>query len=351
MAKHIIFVVHGVGKQDANTWSASIAKQIRDMYSAYNISKDVPFDESFEVKPISYDGGFEKIRKRWRTDSAAVLKSMKDVGVDNSALKSISQLATVPAKDDFFGAFVMDVVLYKFFPTVREAVKTSVVDQLKQSIFDAQSGDVRDWSIIAHSLGTAVTHDALHAMFTTQVKGKTLQGITKARVLMMLANVSRLLEEDGVDAYRSFCRPGSTATEGVCRQFINAIHDWDPIPRPKEFRPLDDWPTVAARQEGRFTPVRINAFQSKNIHAFSHYLANPKVHVQLFRRLFQFATPEQVIPEVELQKASALYESTTPFGAFDGLQKTIKPLLLGEAPEWADVIKKYTAFFTALEDF
>jgi hypothetical protein len=351
MAKHVIFLVHGVGKQDPDTWSDSVQAQIRALYSAYDIAKTCPFDDFFEFQPVSYDDRFEKIRKRWRNDSSAVLGELKKQGLDSGALKAATNLAGAPAGDDVFGAFAMDVVFYKFLPPVAEAIRTQVASTLLKRVFDTDSGEIRDWSIVAHSLGTAVTHDTLHALYTSKVQGKTFAGLTKARVLMMLANVSRLLEEDDVDVYRSQCRPGAGAAEGVCRYFINAIHEWDPIPSPKQFRPLDDWPTLKARQQGRFIPVSINAFQQKNIHAFTHYLANPRVHVPFFQRLFQFDTPEQVISESEALKVRMHFEASTPFGAFEKLQKSLKGLQLTESATWKQVITTYNGFSETLKEF
>lgn len=351
MSRHIIFLVHGVGTHDPKTWSDTVQAQLRATYSAYGIAKALPFDDCFEFKPITYDDRLEKIRTRWKTDAEDVLAKLADGGLNAPAVKALANVAAAPADDGPLGTAAMDVVLYRFFPTVAEAIRTEVVDAILSSVFDEEAGESREWSIVAHSLGTAVTHDALHALYTSTVHGQAFAGLSKARVVMMLANVSRLLEEKKVDVYRSTCRPGAAATDGVCRYFINAIHDWDPIPKPREFRPVDDWPSIQARMEGRFVPVRINAFQHKNIHAFTHYLANPKVHVPFFRHLFKFGLPEQVINAKEYDNAVALFESQTPFGTFEALQQKLKPLQLGEAASWKDLINAFSRFAAAVKGF
>ena len=134
----------------------------------------------------------------------------------------------------------------------------------------------------------------------------------------------------------------------MCRHYINAKHDWDPFPRPKEFKPLDDWPDVATRKEGRYVPITINAFQHKNIHGFSHYLSNPKVHVPLFRRLLPI---EGVISDDELSTASALYESATPLGQFEALQQSLKKFQIAEEATWAQIISAFEDCVDTVEKF
>ncbi len=278
-----------------------------------------------------------------------MLKTLTDNGLQKGAATELAKIGAAPGKEDeFLSTHVLDVVLYKFVPMVAEEARTIVGKRVLETLLDAPDVDRPRWSMIAHSLGTAVAHDALHALFTQGVGGRTLAGLTKADVLMMVANVSRLLEEKSVDVYKSVVHPGALPADGVCRYFINAKHDWDPIPRPREFKPLDDWPDLRTRQEQRLLHVAINAFQSKNVHSLTHYLSNPKVHIELFRRLFPF---EGAIGPQEFDRAVAQHEAATPFGQFEALQQQLKKLQIADESSWREVIATFQDFFETVRTF
>ena len=348
MAKHVIFLVHGMG-EFAKGWSADIQKQIAAAYSTYAISKVLAFNDFYRFEEINYNQHFDKLRKKWRDDAKAVGAELKKGGLETSAVGKLTAAGgKAGTEDEFLSSHVLDVVLYRFVPMVAEAARTEVAKRILDTLVAAPALDPPRWSIVAHSLGTAVTHDALHALFTQGVKGQTLIGKTKADVVMMIANVSRLLEDPSVDVYKSVVRPSASPAEGICRYYVNARHEWDPIPIPKAFKPLDDWPDVPTRQEDRFRSVTINAFQHKNIHGFGHYLSNPKVHVALFNALVPM---KAAIPDDEAKEASMKFEASTPFGQFEGLQQAIKKFQIAEESTWAQVIAAYTGFFETLKAF
>jgi hypothetical protein len=348
MSKHVIFLVHGMG-DFAKGWSTDTQSHIKALYSAYDIASSFPFDNFFRFEEITYNSRFDSLRKQWRTDSAAVIEKLTEGGLQKSAAGDLAKLGAVPGKEEeFLSTHVLDVLLYKFVPMVAEEARTIVGKRILETLLDLPDLDRPRWSIIAHSLGTAVAHDSLHALYTQGFGGRTLSGVTKADVLMMVANVSRLLEEKKVDVYKSVVKPNALPAEGVCRHYINAKHDWDPIPRPKEFKPLDDWPDIRTRQEARFVHVAINAFQTRNVHSFTHYLSNPKVHVALFRRIFPI---EGVISDQELAKAVSQHEAATPFGQFEALQQQLKKLQIADEAPWREIIKTFQDFFETIKAF
>lgn len=348
MAKHVIFLVHGMG-DFAKGWSDDIQQQIAAAYSTYNIAKFIPFKDHFQFEEINYNERFDKLRKQWRDDSAAVGALLKEGGLETSAVNKLTSVAAAAgAEDQFLSSHVLDVVLYRFVPTLAEASRNTVAKRIMDTLAAAPALDQPTWSVVAHSLGTAVAHDALHALFTQTVNGQTLAGKAKAHLVMMVANVSRLLEEAKVDVYKSAVRPGGANTDGVCGHYINARHEWDPIPIPKAFRPLDDWPDVVTRAEKRYVQVAINAFQHKNIHGFEHYLSNPRVHIALFRKLVPMET---VISEEEADAAFKKYEASTPFGQFEQLQQSIKKFQIAEEASWKDIIAAFQGFFDTVKAF
>ena len=347
MAKHVIFLIHGMGTFTKG-WSEDTQKQISSLYATYNISKQLPFDELFRFEEITYNGRFDTLRKQWKDSAAAVLKELKKGGLPDAAANDLANTEAGSTTEEFFGSHVLDVLLYRFIPQVAEEARALVAKRI-QDVISPKTGDLPRWSVIAHSLGTSVTHDSLHAMFTQQVNGRTLLGLTKAQAVVMVANVSRVLEQDTVDVYKSVVHPG-LFENGICDNYVNVFHEWDPFPRPKAFRPLADWPDVATRQSRpeRFVSAAINAFQHKNVHALSHYLSDPKTHVPIFRALLPI---EGAISDDELRKASAIHEAATPFGQFEALQKELKKLQIAEESSWKQVIQAFKGFFATINEF
>jgi len=347
MAKHVIFLIHGMGSFSKD-WSADTQKQISSLYATYNIATQLPFDDLFRFEEITYNGRFDKLRKQWKDGAAGVLRELKKGGLPESAAKDLANTEADSTTEEFFGSHVLDVLLYRFIPQVAEEARTLVSKRI-QEVIASGSGDTPRWSVIAHSLGTAVAHDSLHAMFTQKVEGRSLQQLTKAQAVIMVANVGRLLEQNSVDVYKSVVCPGF-AEHGTCDFYLNIWHEWDPFPRPKAFRPLNDWPDVATRQlrPERFVAAPINAFQHKNVHALSHYLSDPKAHVPILRALSPMAG---AITDEELRKASAAHEAATPFGQFEALQAELKKLQIAEEASWKEIIATFKGFFATIRKF
>jgi len=164
----------------------------------------------------------------------------------------------------------------------------------------------------------------------------------------MLANVSRLLENtdffgaDG-DVYKSVVQPSSDPSKGACDYFIIVRHEWDPIPKPKMFRPTDDWPNSATRAQGRYVDVEINAIEQANVHDLAHYLKNPKTHVPLFRLL----TVPGLLDDAEAAAASQAYEDSTPLDKFKKEAKKLEKLSLPEAEQdWRNILQMLRDFFS-----
>src|SRR3569832_212360 len=281
MAKHIVFLVHGMGDTRPG-WSQDIQLLIRARYASYaQLNLLCPFDNNFQFCEINYNDKFDDRRRAWSENAQAVLKLLAQQGLDAGAIDLLTSYAAETGKDKFLTTHVLDVQLYRFIPHIGEQIRTSVQLQILQALTAQAENETINWSVITHSLGTAVAHDTLHAMY----RGGTLPpSITRPRVVAMIANVSRILQTDA-DVYAAGGGPGGEAAKGICDYFLNVRHRWDPIPVPRAFQPVADWPDDTTHRANRFLNLLVTPIEQKNVHDFAHYLKNAALHNHQFRAL------------------------------------------------------------------
>jgi hypothetical protein len=110
-----------------------------------------------------------------------------------------------------------------------------------------------------------------------------------------IANVSRLLFRGQGSLYeQTIVRPNLTGPRYV-RQFLNVRHVADPIPAPLCFAPKTWGPG--------YTELKVRHLRDPNVHAFTHYLANPRVSGALFRALL----PAPLLSQAEVDAVAAAY--------------------------------------------
>jgi hypothetical protein len=151
-------------------------------------------------------------------------------------------------------------------------------------------------AIIAHSLGTSVTHDALAYLTTHPIDGSgAYLSETGWRLdhLFMLANVSRVLSRLTTPFYRSTVRCEGAPGDGLpsVREYLNFRHSLDPILLVKAFKP--------AGWGSRYGDASVDHLLEWNVHGYEHYLRHPDVHVPILNRLLDY-------PITEAQRQSAV---------------------------------------------
>lgn len=344
MAKHVIFVVHGMGdfKED---WGGGVAKLLKQLYERYEIATLLPFDEQFVVRPLFYNDRFDKLRSDWETAAKAVLGKMSFAG-NLSALKKVTEWTESANKKDFLRTHILDVVLYRFVPTVADAVRARIRKQILEGIKDADT-----WSVIGHSLGTSVLHDALVWMFDPASPEAIEPEKFRFQTLAMVANVSRVLEQTEYgpiwDVYRSVVHPDVDRTRGVCNRFLNVWHTWDPIPVPKKFKALPDWPDRQTRQlPEAFQDIRIEELEAADkvtaVHDIEHYLRNPKFHIALFRSLMPMGG---VISAAEEKQARDEHTAANPISRVRKQLERLKDFRMSDEEEnWGVILAKLHEF-------
>jgi hypothetical protein len=283
-----IFVVHGMGHFE-DGWQKPIEDFLRGFCDQYAALGSLPFDKRFNVVPVVYDDVFREILATWQRQGEELLQVGQRFGTD-LVDQLVGWTQDAPGVDkNFFWSHAFDVILYRMFPTVREAVKVHVANAMFKELQDLASAE--NWSVIGHSLGTMVVHDTLHAWHTQAFgTGGTLGQHQRPLLVMMLANVSRILQtEPGVLSPESAVQPGK-----VCDYYFSAHHPLDPFTLLRPFKP-ELWPDRQSQESGAYRLIEVRHIQQLDIHDLLHYLRHPDVVISLLRtlRYSSFVTKEK----------------------------------------------------------
>lgn len=286
--RHKIFLVHGMGVYDGDTWAAEVKEVLVQAYANYPRLAAIDFDARFEIQMIHYDPIFQEIVTRWQTDAEALAPLGEELEPDINSL--VGWLRGAGKKDgNFIWSHAADVLLYRLSALVRERVKVHVAKQIVEGVSRQYEEHKKSlWSVIAHSLGTIATHDALDMLATGKVPDTPVNAfdprIEQAQVIAMVANVSRLLETV-VDVYDSTVKPGRAGQSGRnCLRFLNPRHFLDPFTIPQMFHP-QAWPDAETVAALRYRYIEVSHVHQANVHDICHYLKNPQVHIPLFQSL------------------------------------------------------------------
>jgi hypothetical protein len=272
--------------QFATGWEKDVVTQLRTFCDAYSRSGKGDFDKRFRIVPVDYSQLFLDILREWAKEK----KNQSDVETQVGS-ELVAKLMSWIADDgtvekSFFWSHVFDVITYRLLPTVRDAVQVRVALQLYEGSKDLDEDE--NWSVIAHSLGTAVTHDTLQTWYTQplddievgfEVPKTPRLGDHRAPFLVqMIANVSRVLQNQ-YDVFASDVRPGKG-----CDYYYTVYHPLDPFTILRPFLPTA-WPGPPSPDDYYHPKLEFDYIQQANIHDLAHYLRHPLVCIPLFRRL------------------------------------------------------------------
>jgi hypothetical protein len=349
MSKHVIFLLHGMGKHEKG-WSADAQNTLRESYQSYAKLTSFPFDDHFAFVELNYDFFFETLREEWKKDSDPLLNILEAKGVDSNLLPIIADLGGSTIDNNFFNTHILDVILYYFISLVRIPVRTDLgTQQIPEALKDDGSGtEVSKWSIICHSLGTIVGHDTLHAMFEPNNPVRLNPGNRGPSVGLFVANVGRLLQSD-FDVYQSMTRPSLHKSNGIFDYYLNSHHRLDPIPKPKPFKPPHEWLDGKTRQAStpRFLDIEITEVENPNVHDLVHYLRNPKVHIPFFRALWN---RQSMVSQTEEKRAIDEFDNHLPINSkLDAVKQELQKLTENGGMQLGDFLKTAKAFYEILK--
>jgi len=348
MAQHILFFIHGMGEHD-ETWHEAGLKQLKAAFMEYEFLKGMNFDELFMSVPVVYNDILKRTRERANADFAAFKTAvLADIEPADTAASSIETELDkysdlIGAGDDhFIWTHILDVILYRFANTIRMGIDVSVAEQITRTISQNAHSS---WSVLAHSLGTSVAHNAINSLHNTGFPDAPNGPIppldpleSRCNTLAMICNVSRLLQRSDAKVFETRVMPGSASAGRLCSHYLNARHKLDPFTVLKPFDP-DLWPDAATFSMDRYQHIRPSHlhFESNElprVHDFDHYLSNPRVHVPIFRSILGV----NIVPPDEYNLARARFDSEVRSQTLDKARAALESRMPAQSGNWRNLL-------------
>jgi hypothetical protein len=366
MPQHIIFLLHGMGqygkmedgkyKPDENGWFKDAKASLRTLYDRFikdEIVGEQTFDERFKIVEVEYESIMERFRFAW--DKQA--EGWSQLGFNHGVAGALTDFFQGNDATAFLWTHVADVGLY-LAPTVRVEVKTKVAANIFKALAAEQEAQNLDgWSVIAHSLGSAVAHDTLTDVRRMLDDDPAMAGgVWPPRTICMAANVSHVLTEDRDLLYSDILAPtGGTNPSG----YISCNHRLDPFTLVAPFAPdrgawiepsiryrdltgLSDYYLVKEVVGWAKDAANFEAFAAVVPHGFEHYMRQPRVVATLWpallgkapsatieatvreayradlREQVKAAVSEQLAKAIDKVKADVGASANTPLGQVGG---------------------------------
>ncbi len=302
----LLFLVHGMGRFEPS-WAKDVTARLMALPAdnGYRFFHDAGgLGKLVSIVPIRYDDVFSRHADSWGRSAAELEQASSKLGVGIPRIFGWLQKASETEKN-FFWTHVLDILLYRFFPIVTAEVRLRLQHQIAEVLLRAQQdGELAEVSVLSHSLGTAVTHDALALLGSRPLDTDAgpnhawMADNFKFANIFMCANVSRALETDQ-KVYDSVVHP---STGGVGPAYTEAYYSFhhclDPFPLVKPFAP-DGW------GENYISIEDCRKILEFDVHALTVCLEDPRVHVPLLRGMFGMFS----VTDAEFEAAKQRYDA------------------------------------------
>ena len=295
MAKPLVLIVHGMGTHSAASVLEEFRRGIDLALALYDDFTLADFDSAVDLQPVVYSDLIDDARHRIDRNAQSLSDALSGIGGDlnliSGAAETVNDVDRELGGDDFFNTHWLDVLLYRF-TLLSEPIQLTVAKAIADAL-DTQGRSPKDVHIVAHSLGTAVTHDALAKIYGAHRFAEPGVPSLNPRSsglgsVHQVANVSRLLETF-VQVNASLVRPGGRGCVGEFREYR---HQLDPFTVPRPFDPGNNGEWVSGSDfEFRYELLTASEVTQANTHALAHYLHNPKFHVPLLRTFWREFRP------------------------------------------------------------
>lgn len=356
MVKPILIAVHGMGNHTKESSKSKIRESLTECIKLYPGYEENKIEDFVQIKAVGYNDIFEKWRQKIAEDTSETLNQLSLSAPQLSLIKEGMRLHSNIKDDDNLYTHWLDVLFY--LSLIGEWVRISVAEQITQIYMDAlDKSNNPKISIIASSLGTAVIHDTLSKLYMGDIAGSEQSKKWKElkldankfslHSLFQIANVSPLLETFS-NPYTSIVRPGS---EGCCHFMYNFDHVLDPIPKLIPFKPdpNEGWISADEWVDRIFIGKTIYEITKVNVHQVEHYLANPNVHLRIFRTLIKGFK----VKKKDAKKVYSKYVQSTLQHNVKALRRALKEVSIADRnslKEIVDAFKKSAEIIKTYEE-
>lgn len=309
MAKPMLIIVHGMGQHTADSFKTEVIEGFKWAFNLYDDFAGKSPEKFVDIVPVAYNKFFDDFRQKMANEAKSISEHLEDLtGIDEMLEEALIELISFQAslgEDKFINTHWLDVFLYRF-TTLGERVRIELGREVSHAVGSVFGGASRV-HILGHSMGTALVHDCLAKLYNDNYKFGDLDNLSikshKLGSVHMVANTSRALQSF-VNVEDSIVKPGPN---GCCRYYREYRHSLDPITWPKSFNPTDNggWVSIEDWYFKRYELVRLTSVTNEhgNTHNVRHYLANPNVHRQLFKRVLGIKLTDEQITEGTLNYA------------------------------------------------
>lgn len=339
MSKHVVFVIHGMGTH-VDGWSDPGVKELKDNAKAIGFPQN--FSNDFEFVEINYDHLFIEYIEAHNKNAKKIETYMPTSLLgDKTLFRGLFQYAAGSLKnEDFVVSALGDVYLYRL-GDYQESVIAFVLKTITETL--AAKGNP-PWSVIAHSLGTRVIHDALDVFVKS---GSNIRTFGKPDALAMISNVVHLLAFKPSDLWKKTqVWPSDKVTKGACYRYVNALHPADPFTWIREFDPTPDWGNNAEyKGHYRRPDIQFKELTRANSHSFAGYLENPRVAASICWALGSGTTGKPEYDESRLTSRLAKYSEKTVGGNAEKVRKKAQKL------KQERDLSSFNEFVKALDEF
>lgn len=349
--KRVLFLAHGIGEFDDSEVNKPWWQKVRVVLD----QKVTKLVESPEINGAALRTAFDETvfvglnyDDRMRELVATMTARDQEFVARLKGIKGLGALAPVftgsKEKQNFLHTHVFDLLIYRTMPEHRGFIREDLKQEMREAFKLHGTAPETKYSVMAHSLGTVVMHDVLHELSANPREGVRLGSGFRLHNLFMIANTSALLR-DGYDPRTSNVRPKLAEFEaGYVERYWDFAHKLDPVAQFFSFRSyMKDLKKELLKG---FEFVTVDHFLEPNIHSYTHYLRDPRVHLRIFHGLYgEDVLPRQVIDQSDKEQKGGGVPDTLK-GVKSGAQK----LLQQEPRSLSTAIKRIVKFLKMIEE-
>lgn len=360
MQLHRILFIHGIGEH-ANEWlttteegdSESVSDQFFALLSGYPALKAVD-PKSVKLHSIHYDDEILKLFANW-ADQAKKLKeglSSSPILRDEAAwfTEAIDKANQAQQAGKWQFTHLMDLLMFAGSPSIQDRLVTYVGRQIIELV-KANPTDL--FSLVGHSMGTAMAHKVVQALYNEGVVDEngarqTLKGDFRLQCVTMIANTSYALSRDRATHYSGIARPSMSVGTGCCHKWINVNHRLDPVGlfMPFDYRRNPSWLDPKVELRGFHRDIRLSRITSPSIHSISHYLRDPSFNIPFFELTFG-----ERFSDKQRDDAIKKFDASSPEGQFKALWSHLETLDVSKTESFREFYTSLKTFLALIKQF